>query len=478
MDRICIVVALIVGLIYLLLINRDKLNREKVSQIIVAMFAFSLCFPRLSVPIYHASEISHGSFGPTIRIDITAFFSLILMLIIAQRNEWKIRRPRLIIMLVAAIYCIYIILNPFNTVMPSSMVAIEYFVAYLIFLYLFSQCFELKTIIEGVYMGLSMVVVLHLILAILFPVLGIDSIVKIFNVDAMIRGTERVGTPGTLGHPNSLGAFASYYFVFFIACSFIKFRFKQSVVMSVIAFMIIFLSGCRSALVASLLGAIAIVALYVLRKHKLLSPSTLLKGGIPIAAVLALIWFTSPVSALFSDIDNLEEMSYSRLMHYYCASEIISDHPLVGVGLNSHLKYLVDNSALIDIESAFENADIEIWDPETFMFENPIHSIWLILLCELGIIGTIPIIIYTGRFFYKFKKNVALDSSPYYHITLCTTLGIIVCLIVHGMSDWAPLTQVNLNVSLLFIYLTSYHSWKLRTNATCVSAEQEAIEGQ
>ncbi|MBR0023110.1 MAG: O-antigen ligase family protein [Muribaculaceae bacterium] len=458
MDRICIIGALIVGLFYLLLSNKDKFNRECVSQIIVAMYVFSLCFSKLCFPLYQVYDVTYGSFGPSFRLESHAIFFFILLIIIAQQHSWKIRSPRTIVLIVALVYSLYIIFNPFNTVRPSALIALEYFIFYLIFLYLLSQCFELKTIIEGIYAGFSITVMLHFALAILFPVLGIDAAVTIFNSSAMIRGVERIGTPGTFGHPNTLGAFASYYFIFFFSCVLAKFKTKKSIIFAVLALIVIFLTASRSALVASLIGAIAIVGLYVFRKHKIFSPSTILKGGLPFIAILAVIWFTSPIKTLFTDIENLEEMSYARLMHYYCAGEIISDHPLVGVGLNSHLKYLVDNSALIDLEKTFENTDIEIWDPETFMFENPIHNIWLILLCELGIIGTIPIFFYIGRFFYKFKKRIAQNDAQYHHIILNTTLGIIVCLIVHGMSDWTPLTQTCLNVSLLFLYLSSYSS--------------------
>ena len=458
MDRICIIGALIVGLFYLLLSNKDKFNRECVSQIIVAMYVFSLCFSKLCFPLYQVYDITYGSFGPSFRLEPHAIFFFILLIIIAQQHSWKIRSPRTIVLIVALVYSLYIIFNPFNTVRPSALIALEYFIFYLIFLYLLSQCFELKTITQGIYLGFTMTASLHLVLAILYPLLGIDAVVKVFNVDSVVRNIERIGTPGTLGHPNSLGAYSTYYFVFFLSCFLVKYHKKKSLIFSIISIVIIFLSGSRSALVASLVATVAIVGLYVFRHHKFFSPTTILKGGIPIIAVLALVWFTSPIGALFSDLDNLETMYYSRLMHYYCAGEIIQDHPLVGVGLNSHLKYLVDNSALIDLEKTFENTDIEIWDPETFMFENPIHNIWLILLCELGIIGTIPIFFYIGRFFYKFKKRIAQNDAQYHHIILNTTLGIIVCLIVHGMSDWTPLTQTCLNVSLLFLYLSSYSS--------------------
>ncbi len=470
MDRICIFGALIVGLFYLLLSNRDKLTKEKVSQIIVAMYTFGLCFPRLNVPLYEVSEVSHGSFGTSFRLYLSSIFILIMLLILAIDKQWKISRPRSVVLLIFAVYSLYTIFNPFNTVLSSTLIALEYLVNTLIFFFLLVQCYDLKTIIEGIYAGFSITVMLHFALAILFPVLGIDAAVTIFNSSAMIRGVERIGTPGTFGHPNTLGAFASYYFIFFFSCVLAKFKTKKSIIFAVLALIVIFLTASRSALVASLIGAIAIVGLYVFRKHKIFSPSTILKGGLPFIAILAVIWFTSPIKTLFTDIENLEEMSYARLMHYYCAGEIISDHPLVGVGLNSHLKYLVDNSALIDIEKTFETADIEIWDPETFMFENPIHNIWLILMCELGAIGTLPIIIYIGRFFYKFKRRIKSYSSVYYHIELSATLGIIVCIIVHGMSDWTPLSQDNLNVSLLFLFLASYFSYKHKSKATIIHA--------
>jgi O-antigen ligase len=161
---------------------------------------------------------------------------------------------------------------------------------------------------------------------------------------------------------------------------------------------------------------------------------------------------TGPLSFLFSDVEDLDEMTTSRLMHYYCGYEIFQDHPLVGVGMNSHLVYLVENSSAVMLEQVFDAADI--WQPEEFMFTNPIHNIWIILIVELGLIGFLPILVFVIWYIATFKRRTQQSQNRYYNILNISGLGVIFCWLIQGSSDWAPLTPQVLSLSLMFLALS------------------------
>ncbi len=145
-------------------------------------------------------------------------------------------------------------------------------------------------------------------------------------------------------------------------------------------------------------------------------------------------------------------MAVYRMMHYYCAGEIIQDHPLVGVGINAHLNYLLTNTSIVDFEAIFDTTDM--WEPEEFMLHNPVHNIWLILLSELGIIGFLPILTFVIYYIASFKRRIRIAKNKYFHIIACTGLGIMCTLLVQGNSDWNPLTQQQLIISLMFFTLS------------------------
>ncbi len=145
-------------------------------------------------------------------------------------------------------------------------------------------------------------------------------------------------------------------------------------------------------------------------------------------------------------------MTPSRLMHYYCGFEIFQEHPLVGVGLNTHLIYLGENSSAVIFEQVFDMTDM--WQPEEFMFTNPIHNIWIILLAETGLIGFLPILAFVLWYLGMFKRRTQLSNNRHYNILNISGFGVVCCWIIQGSSDWAPLTPQVLNLSLMFIALS------------------------
>ena len=427
------------------------MTKGRLYEIIIAIYTFSCCFARLYLPVLKGDVDSTGSFGNSLSIWPFYALSILLIWIVARGKHWRIRRPNLWLFFIFMGYAAFTLLNPYNLARRQSLAEVFYLLSFAVFMYLFANSFSVKTAVRGIYMGLAVTVILHFILSICYPVLGMENVVKIFDTEAATRSEERVGAVGTMGHPNVLGTYASYYFCFFVGCFVTAYKRRESAILAGMSFIVIILSASRSALLASAVSMVGIVLFYVYRRYKLLSIQSIIKGFIPFGIFIALL-LTGPLSFLFSDLEDLDEMTTSRLMHYYCGYEIFQDHPLVGVGLNTHLEYLVENSSAIMFEQVFDAADI--WQPEEFMFNNPIHNIWIILIVELGLIGFIPIFCFVFWYIATFKRRTRLSKNRYYNILNISGLSVIFCWLIQGNSDWAPLTPQVLSLSLMFVALS------------------------
>ena len=429
----------------------SRMNKERWHEIIIAVYVFSCSFARLFLPIYKAGGDPSGSFGDSLSIWSFHAFALLLIWLIARVKQWHIRRPKLLLALVFLVYAGCTFLNPYNISRLQTAMAVFYLLSFAVFMYLFTNSFTVKTVVNGIFMGLMITVVLHLVLCILYPVMNMEMAVKLFDHEASTRSDERIGAVGTMGHPNVLGTYASYYFMFFAGCFATAYKRRQSAILAGMSFLVIVLTASRSALLASVAAVLALVVFYIFRRYKLLSFQSILKGIIPVGALIALL-LTGPLSFLFSDVEDLDEMTTARLLHYYCGYEIFEDHPLVGVGLNAHLAYLVENGSAVMFEQVFDMTDI--WQPEEFMFTNPIHNIWIILIDELGLIGFLPILAFVFWYIATFKRRTRQSRNRYYNILNISGLGVICCWLVQGNSDWAPLTPQVLSLSLMFVALS------------------------
>ena len=451
MDRALIFGTLGFASLFFFAREGSRLSRERLSEIIIAIYTFSLCFARLFLPIIRGDGEPCGTFTTSMAIWPFYALSIWLIWIVAREKQWRIRRPNIWLVLIFTGYAAYTMLNPYNLARRSSLVEVFYLLSFAVFIYLFANSFSVKTVVRGIYMGLAFTVILHMLLAIMYPVLGMESAIKLFDSEAATRSDDRVGAVGTMGHPNILGTYASYYFIFFCACFITAYRRRESAVFSVLSFLIIVISASRSALLAAVVALVAIVVFYVYRRYKLLSFQSILKGIVPLGIFIALL-LQGPLNFLFSNVEDLDEMTTSRLMHYYCGYEIFVDHPIVGVGLNSHLVYLVENSSAVMFEQIFDTADI--YQPEEFMFSNPIHNIWIILIDELGLIGFLPVLGFVIWYIATFKQRTRRSRNRYYNILNISGLGVVCCWLVQGNTDWAPLTPQVLSLSLMFIALS------------------------
>ena len=484
MDRVLIFATLGLVAIFFTARESSRLTKERMYEIIIALYTFSCCFSRLFLPVFKGSGEPCGTFGTGLAIWPFYFLSVLLLWIVSHGKHWRIRRPNIWIALILLAYAGYTLVNPNNMARMQTAIEVFYILSFAVFMYLFANSFSVKSLINGIFMGLAVTVVLNFVLCICYPVLGMENVIKLFDSEAATRSDDRVGAVATMSHPNILGTYASYYFLFFAACFITAYKRRASAVFAGMAFLVIVLSASRSSLLAIVVALLAIVVFYIYRRYKLLSPQSILKGIVPLAIFIGLLLY-GPLSFLFSDLENLDEMTTSRLMHYYCGYEIFMDSPLTGVGLNAHLTYLGENTSAVIFEQVFDMTDI--WQPEEFMFTNPIHNIWIILIDELGLIGYLPIAGFVVWYIATFKRRTRASKNRYYNIFNITGLGVVCCWLIQGSSDWAPLTPQTLNISLMFLIFSLNKHYPLEEHPEFESveasklrlrAEQEELENE
>ena len=455
MDRAIIFITLLVALVWFLSRNRQELTYSKLAEVMIALTVFSFFLPRATFPVFLFSGPEHqldfGAYGPlgiALRAQPYHFFAFFFLFIAVKCYNRVIPQIKTatLVSIIAAI--IYVFANPTNEVKFASVVPVFYFATYFLVLYYIVTTCSYKTILNGIFTGLAAGLVLNLVLSIMFPLLNMKAIVKLFNSSALLREGSRAGAVGTFDHSNTLGVFISYCYCFFLACILTNFKKKQSIAMLVIAVLIILLSKSRSALMSIAFASLLSVVLYKFKQYSIFSPRIFFKAVLPVILLIATVFWLTPIADMFLKSD-ADDMMLARGMHYLCGYEMFSDHPLFGVGWNSHLKYMSEN-IYIDFNTLFSTDE---WLGDDFMYSYPIHNIWLIMLCELGLVGFSVIVYFIARYFYRFKKRIAGSTSANYHIILITVLGILCCLLVQGNSDWAPLREYTMNLSVMFMFL-------------------------
>lgn len=455
MDRAIIFITLLLTLVWFLSRNRQELTYSKLAEVMIALTVFSFFMPRATFPIFHFTGPEHqldfgayGTLGIALRVQPYHFFAFFFLFIAVKCYNRVLPhiKTATLISIIAAI--IYVFANPTNEVKYASVVPVFYFATYFLVLYYIVTTCSYKTILNGIFAGIAIGIILNFILSFMFSVLNFTAIAKLYNSTAGLREGDRAGAVGTFDHSNTLGVFISYCYCFFLACILTGYKKKNSITLLILSVLIIVFSKSRSSLMSISFASLICVVLYKFKQYSIFSPRIFFKAVLPVILIIATIFWLTPIADMFLKSD-ADDMMLARGMQYLSGYEMFTEHPIFGVGWNSHLKYMSEN-IYIDFNTLFSTDE---WLGDDFTYTHPIHNSWLILLCELGLIGFGIIVYFIIRYFYRFKKRIAASKSVNYHIVLTTVLGILCCMMVQGNSDWALLRETSLNLCILFMFL-------------------------
>lgn len=450
MGAILFIIFAVLLYTFKIIANARNLTFDKWCEIFISFFIFTNCVS-FGLPLIDLNlPYNDGAFGYKFRLEVFMIIAPIFLIVMARRMKWQFLPIPWYAVAVIVLYCAVNLLNPNNLAVPATAIAIAQLLSYALFLYLLCSCVSLDVILKGIYEGFLYTTILQAVLAICYPILGIDQVVHLFRDTTSIRAEERPGAPGTFTHPNSLGGYMAYIVSFFTSCYLLGYHKKKSLWIGLVALFVLIFSFSRTSMLAVSLSVILIISLYTTQNSSIFSLKNILTKILPFILIIAAAVLFTPLKDSFINSD-MDEMMLARLMHYYCGYEIITDHPWIGVGLNSHLEYIRANISF----RIFGDVSRIIWNAEEFMVTNPIHNVLLIWLSEFGILLTLPILIFFGYRFYKIKPILRSSSNTEYKLMQLFSIGLICCLMIHGMADWAPLNLMLRNIWLFAFFVTA-----------------------
>ena len=434
-----------------ILLHARHLTFDKWCEIFISFFIFTNCLG-FGLTLFELNQVvTDGAFGYKFRLEIFMIIIPFSFIILSRRMQWKFLPIPWYTVLFIVLFCGINIFNPNNMAVGSTAIALIQLICYIIFLYLICSCIPLDVLIKGMYEGFIYTTILQSILTLCYPILGITQVIELFHEGVSIRAEERPGAPGTFAHPNVLGGYMAYIVSFFTACYILGYQKRKSLIFGLLAFFVLIFTFSRSALLATIIAIIIMILILATKNSSIFSIKNIFTRILPSLVAAAALIFLTPIKNSFIG-SNMDEMMIARLMHYYCGFETIVDHPIIGVGLNAHLEYIRTHIN----PRVFALFNQLAWRPEQFIFSNPIHNIFLIFLTEFGILGTLPIIYFIGHKFHKIKSILREKTSVEYQIAELFSIGLLCCLLIHGMSDWAPLNTTLRNIWIFTFFISAF----------------------
>ena len=451
MGAILFIIISVIAYTLKILHNQRELTFDKWCEIFISFFIFTNCIgfglPLIELPI----PITCGAWGLKFRLEVFMIITPIFFVILSQRNQWRIPPIPWYVLLGIIAFCGINIFNPNNLSVQSTIIALLQLFTYITFLYIVCSCVDSDTLLRAIFNGFKYTVIVQTILVLCFPILGMTQVVELFRENVSIRAEERPGAPGTFSHPNNLGGYIIYVIVFYASCYIMNFRKKESLIWGLASFFVLIFTFSRTALLASFVALITIVVIYITRNGRIFTLRNIFTLILPLLAGAGVLIFLTPIKDSFIG-SNMDEMMLARLLHFYCGYETITEHPWIGVGLNAHLEYIREN---VTFGTMFGNINRFFWRAEEFMYSHPIHNVFLIITSELGVLGLLPILFFMCYRFYNIKKVLRSNASDADKIMFLFSIGLICCISVHGMADWAPFSQQLRNIWVLAFFVTA-----------------------
>lgn len=450
MNKLFILIVIFV--FYGIRLFANVVRRKKNDYIFVSLFVFLIPFGFIFFSFPDSSAIRTGAFNKSISLEpfmLLMLFMFVALLLKKRSINLKISKSSYVLL---GLFLIAFI-TPFNFAKFETF----YFLFRLILLffsfYLLTRLYHIHTLNKGVFDGLLLCVWLQFILAICYPVLNMTQVLTIFKDSedvlyyAMERG-DRQSAIGIFGHPGNLGLFCCMSFSYFSASLIAGYKKRKSTIALILILIVIILSLSRTTWIAFVFMITLSWVAYKNKKRTLFTLRNLSVVLILVVVLSYIIIFFTPLGIYFVN-DDFSNMQEARFTHWIAGWEIIKEHYLFGVGINSHLEYL--NTAMPTLLSGFLSV-------------NPIHNIHIVVFAETGIIGFILWLVFFIRTLESSKKSFHNSSIKQCKIFNMALFGILISFFIYGFFGWAGFQIEQLAMFLLFVYITSYCNLSQKNN--------------
>lgn len=454
MGKLIILLVILAAGLFRWIISRGL--GKKASYTLISLFVQTLPFAYgKSIYTFLQGKITEddkvvrlGEFGNNLRIEMPSIFIVVLLLLgyykfrknifAFNQNKW---------MYVALLMSVVSFVNPYN-IYPASILTIVFpIIQFLIFFKFIEANFSRLEILKGIYDGLMMTALLQLILAICYPVLGLESVAGLFRGDNAFEWSQRRGMAsaiGTFGHPGHLALYSFITMIFFTVCYLNRFKRKLSFALIFACFIAMVLTFSRTTIICAAI-VLPIVILIRTKGAEVFSLKYLLYF-LCICIVLLFGLYISPIGYLFFESDSTVQLS-NRFIHWSLGYQMWEISKFIGVGINTHVYYML-NKLNINI-----GGDITLTDT-LFFLRSPIHNIHVIVVAEAGLIGL-------GVWWYFFANRIKAfyklcsTQDRVSNIFNLTYIGLLFAIFLYGFFGWTPFTMEIYSLCILLGYFSS-----------------------
>ncbi len=435
---------------------KHKHSLPAISTLLVTLVVVLSAIPR-EIVIYSFYDPYTRQYGRSISIPYAILCTLFLLFI--KRGKFKInmyakKSPFLFYLVYGVFSVVFAIFN--KAELPFYSVAAFKYVLYIITFLILSSTVSLSNYLKGLDLGFKIALLLQTLIGWLYEFAGI-TVPYIGKYSVSYRnGLSRM--EGTFTHPGDFSLYAGILFIYF----FYKFLEKKevvSLVYSVVAYIDIFLSGART----MLLTVSVLVAIILFYKYRQL---LLVKILLAISISVGLYWFFN--SDIYRDMfleHDFREMFVARFTHWIVGFNIMFssiENFLFGVGLNNHVRYIDENYGMFAgvVSSAGDALESE------FVRGMPIHNSFIIVGCELGIVGTLLYLSYYIFYIREIGKVFSKDSR--YRRICAFILSSIVIIMIYSIQGWAMMKTFAWEIVIVIFALSSQILKSYKNTNLCV----------
>lgn len=416
---------------------------KKSTFLIVSFLVFWLPFTIniLQIPPY--PELKSGAFNQSFSLEPFVLFNAILLLyLLFSKTKFPFSRKDGLLVLIIVLFFFPSLINGANVDVKYTVFFLIRILNLTLFYVLLRSCFEKETIFRGVYDALSILVICQFFLALLFPVLGIESATEWFlpgsSKWAVGGRGGRFSAIGIFSHPGNLALFCLISFSFFYSAFLLKVKRRDSIVFLVLSVLTLLLTLSRSGVLGFLFSFSVILYIFKNPNSSLFSLKRIIYISVIGAIVFAVIYLFTPIGEYFQG-DNFDEMAKARLVHWFAGFEIIRLHPFFGVGLNTHISYFAAELPILD----------------GFFARSPIHNIHIIMLAETGIIGFACLFLLFSKVFKRSALMVNKEVSVNKKVLNLAFSGVLIAFIIYGNLGWSPFANEQISIVYLLYYFSS-----------------------
>lgn len=407
---------------------------EKKKYLLLSLAIQILCL-KSSITLVKGSSFSLsdrllGGFGTNMLFLITTIIPFLFLVLVKSDHinpRTKIRPKDYYLIAILFIISLVNIANPSKI---ATLVALVTFVQICFTFTFLVNRMTIEDIYKGVFDGLFVSICIQAFCTLLYPVLGVQTLNNIIASENALEWSQRrdtISAIGTFNHPGTLALFSVFAFSVFYSAYLNSFKKRNAIIGCCLSLFCIIFTFSRTSWVTSLLifSIIYFTHKYGASMLKLRKQFILLSCLVVIVIVAIQVPY---IYSMFFESDTSEQAD-NRFIHFALGYEIFKEHPILGVGINSHVQYMQTHSALYQIILTYTNMFTD------FFTESPIHNFHIIILAETGIIGFALWIWYLLKTIVKCIRTS--NSSLYYSLCSNSGVGILSAFFVYGMLGWS-----------------------------------------